>query len=86
MPMPNFRGAGWCQNIAHSDYLHIMDESCVEPVPLAQRMEEMTQAAQLGRMEGLTEKIDKLREQAAEKAFQKIIEGYKKLPDYKREV
>ena len=83
MPAPNFGGTGWCQNLSHSDYLHILSENCIEPETLQQRVDEMKESAHAGKVEGLADKIDKIREQAAQKAFEKIIEGYK-LPDYKR--
>lgn len=83
MPIPNFGGTGWCQNLAHSDYLHTLSDNCTEPETLQERVDEMKEAAQAGKIEGLADKIDALREEAAKKAFEKIIQGYK-LPDYKR--
>ena len=83
MPIPNFGGTGWCQNLSHSDYLHTLSDNCIKPESLQERVEEMKEAAQAGKIEGLADKIDALRKEATKKAFEKIIKGYK-LPDYKR--
>lgn len=72
---PSFGRTGWCQNIAHSDYLHVIDEGCVEPTTLQDRIYEMRDAASAGSMEGLADRINELREKAAESAFWSIVSG-----------
>lgn len=72
-----FGRTGWCQNIAHSDYLHVIGEGCVGPTTLQERMDEMRESMSAGQVEGLADRINKLREQAAESAFWSIVSGIK---------
>ena len=70
----NLGGIGWCQNLAHSDYLHTLSETCNDPETLHDRLHEMYLEARLsGGMDKLDAKIEALRNEAANRAFDIIV-------------
>lgn len=70
----NIEGIGWCQNLAHSDYLHTISETCNEPLTLQERLHELYLEARLsGGMDKLDAKIEALRNEAANRAFDIIV-------------
>lgn len=70
----NFGETGWCANIAHPDHLHRLNDRCENPTTLDERLDEMRKVArETGRMDELTHTIEKMREQAANKAFWSLV-------------
>ena len=77
-------GIGWCQNLAHSDYLHTLSETCNEPETLHDRLHEMYLEARLsGSRDKLDAKIEALRTEATHRVFRKIVSQYGPLRDDK---
>lgn len=72
-----FTATGWCQTLTHPDHLHRINDECVEPITLEERLDELRRMArEHGFMEDLTDTIQVLRQKATYNAFWGIISHY----------